>query len=130
MEKRTKEMLEQQQKSFIQPKKEEEKQKIEVSSPIIQEEINEPLEDNLPKRFKEEPVEEQPEEFPLFKNKVDIEKELFEEFNEEKNETHNGQRKHTTYKIKTKQRSFQSHYSQSSENNVKAQLSKRYYSPV
>lgn len=87
MEKRTKEMLEQQQKSFIQPKKEEEKQKIEVSSPIIQEEINEPLEDNLPRRFKEEPVEEQPEEFPLFKNKVDIEKELFEEFNEEKNET-------------------------------------------
>ena len=87
MEKRTKEMLEQQQKSFIQPKKEEEKPKIEVSSPIIQEEINEPLEDNLPRRFKEEPVEEQPEDFPLFKNKVDIEKELFEEFNEEKNET-------------------------------------------
>ena len=77
-------MLEQQQKSVIQPKGQEEKMSFETIKDFSnkQEEIIEKIEKQ---EEKEETINDQREnnDFPMFKNKVEIEKELFEEFKKE-----------------------------------------------
>jgi len=84
MEKRTKELLEQQQKSVLQAKRKEPGFSFETIKDISLQQDLEPTNKEL--NVKEEPVKEledkkQDVDTLIFKDKVDIEKDLFEEFN-------------------------------------------------
>ena len=86
MEKRTKELLEQQQKSVLQPKKKENKFSFETIKDISNKQEEPVLQDKLEKKEEiskriDDFDEEKDVEAVMFKDKVDIEKELFDEFN-------------------------------------------------
>ena len=87
MEKRTREMLAEQQNSVLQPKKDDglSFDAIKNLSDDEDEELppprHEAKEDKEPVEIEQKEEIEEKEDFPMFKNKVDIERELFEEFN-------------------------------------------------
>ena len=81
MEKRTKELLEQQQKSILQPKKKENGFSFETIKDISE---HKNIESSKNDFFVEEPINDMKkrnDDTLLFRNKVDIEKDLFDEFN-------------------------------------------------
>ena len=81
MEKRTKELLEQQQRSVLQPKKNRENGfSFETMKEISDNDSKSNIDDEYSK-IKEEVTLETKENLEIFKDKVDIEKELFDEFN-------------------------------------------------
>lgn len=80
MEKRTKELLEQQQKSVLQTKKKDTGFSFETIKDISEKQDSEPVvKETIHKTL--EVVEEKKEDAVIFKDKVDIEKDLFDEFN-------------------------------------------------
>lgn len=90
IEQRTKEMLEYQQKSVLQPKKKEKTVSFETIKDLSEKDeekneknvvLEEKLLNNYEKNIELETPADEVEEYPVFKNKIDIEKELFEEFN-------------------------------------------------
>ena len=81
MEKRTKELLEQQQKSVLQTKKKDSGFSFETIKDISNKQEVEPIKAEPVEEVKNLEIEDKQEDVIVFKDKVDIEKELFDEFN-------------------------------------------------
>lgn len=84
MEKRTKELLEQQQKSVLQPKKKETNISFETIKDISNANNTSSFKDN-DKKINKYDFEEEPKDEVIYQDKVDIEKDLFDEFNKTSN---------------------------------------------